>query len=178
MKYSLLILDMLNTFDFPEAPQLEPRARKAARQIAKLKKRAKQAGMPVIYVNDNFEQWQSDRHKIFEACTQEGCRGKTIAEILEPTDDDYFILKPKHSGFYFTNLDVLLKYLKIKTLVLTGIAGNICVLFTAHDAHMREYEVAVPRDCMASNTPADDRYTVHQLSKVLKIRTPLEQSLK
>ncbi len=171
-KAALIITDMLNTFDFPEAKQLQPRAQSAARAILKLKSRLKAKKIPIIYVNDNFGQWQSDWRSVYNACTEEGRLGREIAELLRPSEDDYFVLKPKHSAFYSTNLDVLLDYLGTQTLILTGIAGNICVLFTANDAHMRDYKVVVPKDCIASNTAADDKYTLRQLKEVFKIPTP------
>ena len=64
-------------------------------------------------------------------------RGRSLVEALKPEEDDYFVLKPKHSGFFSTTLDILLDYLQAKMLILTGIAGNNCVLFTANDAYMR-----------------------------------------
>lgn len=176
--YALLILDMLNTFDFPEAQQLHPPAKAAAKKILKLKSRCKDKNVPVIYLNDNFDQWNSDREQIFKACTQDDCLGKDIAEVLKPDSDDYFILKPKHSGFFATALEVLLEKLEVDTLILTGIAGNICVLFTANDAHMRDFKVIVPRDCVASNTKRDNDYALNQFKHVFGFKTNLSTSLK
>ena len=73
---------------------------------------------------------------------------------MAPHDEDYFVLKPQHSGFYSTTLALLLEHLQTQTLVLTGFATNLCVLFTANDAHMHGYHLVVPPDCTASNTPA------------------------
>lgn len=168
---ALLILDMLNTFDFPEAKLLLPRAEKAAGKILKLKQRCHHKNIPVIYLNDNFGRWRSNWHEIYEKCVHKKALGRKIAERLKPDDEDYFVLKPKHSGFYGTTLDVLLKSLHVKKLIITGIAGNICVLFTAHDAHMREYQVAVPKDCIASNTDKDDKYVLNQLETVFGFKT-------
>lgn len=166
---ALIILDMLNTFDFPEAKLLLPFAEKAADRIAFLKEKLKKKKIPVIYVNDNFGQWQADWRKIFEACTSQGCLGAGIAHRLKPEEDDYFILKPKHSGFYSTTLELLLEDLGVGTLILTGVAGNICVLFTANDAHMRDYKLIVPTDCTASNTKADNAFMLKQLANVFKV---------
>jgi nicotinamidase-related amidase len=168
-KVALLIIDMLNPLDFKEGPQIYPAALKAAKAIAKLKKKAKACGGPVIYVNDNFQQWQSDWKALYEYCTKEKCLGREIAELLKPDPDDYFVLKPKHSGFHETTLEILLKHMRTDRLILTGIAGNICVLFTAHDALMREFEVVVPRDCIASNTKLDNQFALRQFSQVFKI---------
>ena len=171
-EYALLIMDMFNPFDFPEGEKLCRRALPVAKNIRELKKTLKEEDVPVIYVNDNFGQWRSSWSDVYQSCTKEGKKGKEIAEILSPEEDDYFILKPKHSGFYQTPLDILLENLHIRTLIITGIAGNICVLFTANDAHMRDYNVIVPKDCIASNEKKDDEDTLHQLSSVFGFPTP------
>ena len=170
-RVALLIIDMINAFDFDGADAMLPRALAAARAIAKLKQRARQAGVPVVYVNDNFGRWRSDFRATLAHCLREGVRGKLIAELLKPDEDDYFVLKPKHSGFQFTALDVLLEHLGAETLILTGVAGNFCVLFTAHDAYMRDYRLLVPSDCIASQTPDDDRYAIAHMHKVTKADT-------
>jgi nicotinamidase-related amidase len=122
-------------------------------------------------VNDNFGRWQSNFRAQIDHCLNDGVRGEPIARLLEPDDDDYFVLKPKHSGFFSTTLEVLLKYLGAKTVICTGIAGNICVLFTANDAYLRDLHVAVPEDCIASNTPADNEHALEVMRKVLKADT-------
>ena len=139
-----------------------------ARRLAALKKRARKAGVPAIYVNDNFGRWQSDFHRVVEHCLNDGVRGEPVARLLEPNDDDYFVLKPKHSAFYATTLDTLLQYFGARTLILTGIAGNICILFSANDAYMRDFNVIVPRDCVASNTKEENDHALRQIAKVLK----------
>jgi nicotinamidase-related amidase len=170
-RVALLIIDMIQAFDFQGAEAMLPRALAAAKAIAALKQRARQAGVPVVYVNDNFGRWRSDFRSLLEHCLREGVRGKPIAELLKPDQDDYFVLKPKHSGFQFTTLDVLLAHLGAQTLILTGVAGNFCVLFTAHDAYMRDYHLVVPRDCVASQTEDDDRYALAHMAKVTKADT-------
>jgi nicotinamidase-related amidase len=136
--------------------------------IAELKKRAKANGIPAIYVNDNFGKWRSDFKKIVAHCLADGVRGKRFAELLLPEDDDYFVLKPKHSGFYSTSLDLLLEHLGADKLVLVGIAGNNCVLFTANDAYMRDFKLFVPSDCVVSQTREENEYALKQMSDVLK----------
>jgi nicotinamidase-related amidase len=167
-RVALLIIDMINAFDFEGAQAMLPRALAAARATATLKRRARKAGVPVVYVNDNFGKWRSDFRRLLEHCLQDKVRGKPIAEVLKPDEDDYFVLKPKHSGFQFTTLDVLLAHLGAETLILTGVAGNFCVLFTAHDAYMRDYHLVVPRDCVASQTQANDRYALEHMASVTK----------
>jgi nicotinamidase-related amidase len=170
-RVALLIIDMINAFDFEGAQAMLPRALAAAKATADLKKRARKASVPVVYVNDNFGRWRSDFRSILAYCLRDGVAGKRIAELLKPDEDDYFVLKPKHSGFQFTSLDVLLAHLGAETLILTGVAGNFCVLFTAHDAYMRDYHLMVPSDCIASQTEDDDRYALAHMAKVTKADT-------
>ena len=114
--------------------------------------------MPIIYVNDNFGTWQSDFRKLVRRCLEPSCPGKPVADILKPDEDDYFVLKPKHSGFFATPLELLLKFLGARRLIVTGIAGNSCVLYTAGDAYMRDFQLIVPADCVASATPRENNW--------------------
>jgi nicotinamidase-related amidase len=165
---ALLLIDVINDLEFEGGEELFETALAAAKNIAGLKKRAHQARVPVIYVNDNFGKWRSDFKRIVTHCLQDNVRGRPIAELLQPDDDDYFVLKPKHSGFFSTTLDLLLEYLGARTLVLTGIAGNNCVLFTANDAYLRDYKLIIPADCTASIRREDNDNALHQMEGVLK----------
>jgi len=167
----LILIDLINDFEFDGADQMFKNTLAIAQPIARLKKNAKAAGIPVIYVNDNFGKWQSDFRKLVDHCLEDNVKGKPIAQLLKPDERDYFVLKPKHSAFYSTSLDLLLRYLKADTVILTGIAGNICVLFTASDAYMRDFHLLVPRDCIASETEADNQYALAYMSKILKADT-------
>ena len=176
----VLLIDLINDFEFDGADPMFKNTLAIAQPIAKLKKNAKAAGIPVIYVNDNFGKWQSDFRKLVDHCVEDNVKGKPIAQLLRPDEQDYFVLKPKHSAFYSTSLDLLLRYLKANTLILTGIAGNICVLFTASDGYMRDFNLLVPQDCIASETEADNQHALAYMSKVLKadIRPSTEIDLK
>jgi nicotinamidase-related amidase len=165
---ALLLIDVINDLDFDDADDLLVQARPMAWRLADLKREAVRLGIPAIYVNDNFGQWQSDFRHTVEHCCADGSRGRDISWALRPDAFDYFVLKPKHSGFYATTLDLLLEYLKVDTLILTGIAANICVLFTANDAYMRDYRLLVPSDCVASNTQEDRDYSLRQMETILK----------
>jgi nicotinamidase-related amidase len=167
----LLLIDLINDFEFDGADPMFKNTLAIAQPIAKLKKNAKASGIPVIYVNDNFGKWQSDFRKLVDHCVEDNVKGKPIAQLLRPDEQDYFVLKPKHSAFYSTSLDLLLQYLKANTLILTGIAGNICVLFSASDAYMRDFNLLVPRDCIASETEADNQHALAYMAKILKADT-------
>jgi nicotinamidase-related amidase len=174
---ALLLIDFINDFEFHNAEKIFPRAMAAAKCAAALKTRARKAGVPVIYANDNFGKWRSDFRGLLDHVLYEGVRGRPVAELLKPDQEDYFVLKPKHSGFHSTTLDVLLAHLGAKTLILTGVAANFCVLFTAHDAYMRDFRLVVPRDCVASETEADDRYALEHMAKVLKADTGVASAI-
>jgi nicotinamidase-related amidase len=163
---ALLLIDLLNDLEFEGGDRLLVHALPAARRIALLQQDARRAGIPVIYVNDNFGKWRSDWTRLIRHCLDDGVRGRPIVELLVPDEDDYLVLKPKHSGFYSTSLDVLLRHLETRTVILTGIAGNICVLFTACDAYMRGYDLVVPADCVASNTTEDTRHALAQMAAI------------
>lgn len=165
---ALLLIDVINDLDFNRGTELLEHAVPMARRLAALKTRAKQAGIPAVYVNDNFGRWQSDLNQVLDHVLHDGVPGQPLAEILRPEEDDYFVLKPKHSAFYSTQLDILLRYLGTRTLILTGIQANICVLFTANDAYMRDYAIVIPSDCVASTNVAEAEHAVEQMRSALK----------
>jgi nicotinamidase-related amidase len=169
-KFALLLIDVINDFDFPEADQLLKYAREMAPNLLRLKRRAQEAGVPVIYVNDNFGRWKSDFRHTVNHCARYG-RGRDVVKLLRPEKSDYFVLKPKHSGFFSTTLETLLRYLETQTLILTGIAGNFCVLFTANDAYMRDFNLFVPSDCTVSNTKKENESALGLMKKFLKADT-------
>lgn len=173
---ALLLIDVINDFEFDGGEELLRLALPAGRNIAALKRRAKDAGIPTIYVNDNFGRWQSDFKKIVAHCREES-RGKPFVELLLPDEDDYFVLKPKNSGFYSTTLDLVLVHLGAQNLILTGIQGNNCVLFTANDAYMRDYKLFVPSDCTVSNTEDENRHALKQMENVLKADISIAEEL-
>ncbi|HEY8559927.1 MAG TPA: isochorismatase family cysteine hydrolase [Pyrinomonadaceae bacterium] len=164
----LLIIDMISDFEFGSGDKLLPFAEEIAKNIAALKKKAEKAGVAVVYVNDNFGKWRSDFTKQLKHSQSKSVRGHKIARLLAPKKEDYFVLKAKHSAFYSTTLDLLLAYLGAKTLVLTGVASDICILFTANDAYMRDFNLFVPRDCVAANEERTNESTLEYIERVLK----------
>ena len=174
---ALLLIDVINDFDFPRSALLLKHAVPAARRLSRLKKAARGAGIPVIYVNDNFGRWQSTFQEQIERCSAADCPGHPVASLLQPDPEDYFVLKPRHSGFYSTSLEVLLGFLKVRTLLLAGFAGDICVIYTANDAYMREFELIVVRDCIASESTAGNRAAIEHMKERLKARVVSSRTL-
>lgn len=164
----LLLIDVINDFEFEGAELLFPHALPAAKQIAALKQTCRRAGIPAIYVNDNFGKWRSDFRTLISHCLEDRTRGRPVVELLKPTEEDYFVLKPKQSGFYSTTLDLLLKHLGADTLIICGFSADICVLFTAMDAHLRDYHLIVPSDCVVSQDPAENAAVLKYMQRVLE----------
>ncbi|CAK6470086.1 isochorismatase family cysteine hydrolase [Peribacillus castrilensis] len=164
--FALLIIDMINDFDFKYGNMLLAHTKLIVNPILKLKKQMKEKGFPIIYINDHYDLWQADFDKIIDICKNEG--NASLIERIKPQQDEFFLIKPKHSAFYGTALNTLLKRLNVDTLIITGIAGNICVLFTANDAYMREYKLWIPKDCIASASKEDNHYALKMMNHVLK----------
>ena len=174
---ALLLIDVINDLEFDSGARLLENALPMAEKLAALKRRARDAGIPAIYVNDNFGKWQSDFKKLLTHCLADSAKGCKIADLLRPDDDDYFVLKPKHSGFYSTTLDLLLEYLKVETLILTGVTTDICILFTASDAYMRDFNLVIPRDCVASVNPEENEHALEYIKRVLKAEISLSTEI-
>ncbi|RDY72404.1 cysteine hydrolase [Halobacillus trueperi] len=166
---AMIIIDMINKMDFDGGENLLENSLPVAERLHNFKKEVKKQGVPVIYVNDNFGLWQDNASDLLEEC-KKGI-GKPVVEQMEPAEDDYFIIKPKHSGFFGTQLSILLDHLEVKNLILTGIAGDICVIFTANDAYMREYNLWVPEDGTASEYKEDNENALRIMKRSLAART-------
>ncbi len=158
---ALIIIDMINDLEFPEGDEFVDSSVQVAERIRVLKNQARTLKIPVIYANDNFGRWRSDFTEVIDHVLYDQVKGQQLAEILKPEDDDYFVLKPKHSAFFATTLSTLLGYFKVKRLILTGISTDSCIVFTATDAYMRDYEIYVPSDC---TTARNEDYTQNSLT--------------
>jgi nicotinamidase-related amidase len=175
---ALLLVDVINDLDFPGSAELVRQVEPMSKRLALLADRARADGIPVVYVNDNFGRWRSDWRQVIDFCLAETSPGRHMVARLQPHPEDYFVLKPMHSGFYSTTLDLLLRDLGVRTVVLTGVATDICILFTANDAYMRGFRVVVPRDCVAANTRARNAAALQQIREVLKAATPSSRGLR
>jgi len=174
---ALVILDMISEMDFAGASTMLRDVEIAARTILKLRDAADEARLPVIYVNDNFGEWHSERYRLVErALASKG--GHAFVARLAPRDGDYFIIKPQFSGFYATNLPVLLPKLGVDRLVLTGMAADICVLFTAADAHMRDYQLWIPEDAVAAESAERRRWALEIMKQSMGAETRATTRLK
>lgn len=166
----MIVIDMFSDYSSSEVKPLLKDALRAAPKIAALKRRCVRRGIPVIYVNDNHGEWRSTADDVVNQ-TRMWTPSRLIAEQLSPTQDDYFLLKPKHSIFMATPLDVLLAYMRTDTLILTGTAGIQCVLASAMEAHIRDLRLIAPRDCIVSRKAKDAVITQYILRTHLKADT-------
>lgn len=169
---ALLLVDVVSPFEFEGSEKLLPHAEAAAGPLAALADRARQSGVPVIYANDNFANWSEDFDALVERSTRADAPGREIVQRVRPGPDDYFVLKPKHSGFFQTPLESLLRQLGVRTLVIAGFATDICVLATAMDAAMRDVALVIPQDASAAETDHAHRAALAHFRRVLHAQTP------
>lgn len=169
---ALVIIDMISGWDFPDAEHLLPHARRVATEIAALAQACRDRGVPVIYANDNRGRWRSDFHALVDAALAQDGLGAEITRLMRPHDDDYFVLKPKHSIFHGTPMPFLLQHLRVQRLVLAGVSSDQCVLMSVSDARMRELDPIVPADCSASQGEARHEVLLQQLRETWKVEAP------
>jgi nicotinamidase-related amidase len=144
---ALIVVDMLNPYEHEDADKLVESVEATLPTLVALRERAREEGVPTIYVNDNQGNWESSRSQLVEAAL-EGARPDLIEPIL-PDDDDLFLAKTRHSIFYATPLEYILAQEEIGRIVLAGQVTEQCVLYSALDAYLRHIDVGVPRDAVA-----------------------------
>ncbi|MNX83678.1 N-carbamoylsarcosine amidase [compost metagenome] len=167
----LLLVDVLNDRDFEGGDALLPSALTMAQKLRDFKRKMKPLRVPVVYANDNFGKWQSDIRTVVAHCLNDEVRGAPIVRLLQPDDDDYCVLKPKHSAFYGSPLDILLTYLQAQTLILGGLTSDNCVLFTAMDAYLRDFKLHVPFDGSAASDAQRHARALDHMRDLLKADT-------
>jgi nicotinamidase-related amidase len=146
-KTALIVVDMINSYDHPDADKLTKSVEKALPKMVDLVKRAADEDVTTIYVNDNFGAWNSNREELVESAL-EG-EYKELVEPIRPEKDTAFVVKARHSIFFETPLSYLLTENDVERVVLVGQATEQCILYSALDAYIRHFEVAIPRDAVA-----------------------------
>lgn len=173
---ALLLIDVLTTFQFPDGDAVLEGALAMRDALVRMKARARKAGIPVLYVNDNFGDWRSEKDVLLGRCLE--AKGAPFVRPLLPDSEDYFVLKPMHSAFYMTPLEVLLEHLQISTLILTGLSSNSCITVTAHDANMRGFDIYVPPDCSCARSVVEHKQALAQLQATASANISVSTSLK
>jgi nicotinamidase-related amidase len=158
---ALLLIDVLTTFQYPDGDTILQGALAIRDALVRLKARAREVGIPVLYVNDNFGDWRSEKEVLMGRCIE--AKGGQFVRPLLPDSEDYFVLKPMHSAFYMTPLEVLLQHLEVETLILTGLTSNSCLTVTAHDANMRGFDIYIPPDCSCARNAKEHLEALGQL---------------
>lgn len=173
---ALLMIDVLTMFEFPDGDAIFRCALGIRDSLVKLKARARQAGIPVLYVNDNFGDWRSEKEVLIGRCLE--AKGQKFVQPLLPDKEDYFVLKPLHSAFYMTPLEVLLEHLQVEALILTGLTSNSCITATAHDANMRGFDLYIPTDCSCARNRKEHLQALSQLRAMAGADLKLAKTLK
>lgn len=164
----LLLIDFINPMDFPGARELAAGAVEAARATSVLKAALRKAGVPAIYANDNYGGWQSDFQSLVERCAGSGGASGEMARLLRPQRGDLTVLKPRHSAFLGSPLDLLLSRMRAEDIIITGVATDICVQLTAMDGFLRGYSLRVPADCTAAESDGYKKQSIAYMERVLK----------
>jgi nicotinamidase-related amidase len=173
---ALLLIDALTTFQFPDGDAILQEALLMRDALIRLKARARRASIPVLYVNDNFGDWRSEKEVLMGRCME--AKGGDFVRPLLPDSEDYFVLKPMHSAFYMTPLEVLLQHLQVETLILTGLTSNSCITATTHDANMRGFNIYIPPDCSCARNAQEHEQALRQLEAMTAANLTRSTSLK
>jgi nicotinamidase-related amidase len=144
---ALLVIDMLNSYDHDEAEELTTSVEDMVGNVRELVRRARDEDVPVVYVNDNYGDWNSSVQEL----AQRACEGERpdLVEPVLPPEGVSFVTKARHSIFYETPLEYLLDQLGAGRLVLTGQVTEQCIVYSALDAYVRHFQVVVPHDAVA-----------------------------
>jgi nicotinamidase-related amidase len=164
----LLLVDFINPLDFPGAENLAGPAVEAARATARLRRSLDREGVTTVYANDNFGRWHSDFPHLVDKLLAGGGPSARIARLLKPRHRDVAILKPRHSAFFASPLQVLLEAIGAKHIVLAGLATDMCVQLTAAEGFLRGYRMSVPANCTAAESEAAKAASLEYMARILK----------
>ncbi len=169
--WAVLVVDMINDLAFDGGAALRPGALAAASALRPLLRACRGARVPVVYCNDNVGRWRSDARALVAWAGRRGSRGRDLVAAVRPTRRDYFVIKPQHGAFYGSTLEVLLHHLGARHLIVTGVATDRCVLFSAYEAYVRGYTLHIPANCAAAEDPAEHARALAYARRVLGART-------
>lgn len=171
-----MIVDMQKDFCYPEgALYAGDGVRKIFSPLRGVIERAR-GNIPVIFTQD-WHRKDDREFKIWPAHCLINTEGAEVIDELKPREEDFYIKKRRYSGFYGTDLDLLLRELRVDGLILSGVLTNICVLHTAADAASRGYSVKLLKDCTFALTEYEYEYAIHHMEKVLNVEISDSESL-
>lgn len=163
---AVLFIDLINDFNFHGGEKLRSNMEEIVPNLLKLRQFAEEHNLPIIYVNDHYRLWQSNPDIIIQHCTNDA--NQPIILKVKPKPSDYFLIKPQHSAFFQTPLLSLLCELGKTHIIMAGIAGDICVLFSAKDAYMYQFSMHIPKNCIASEQKEGNEYALYLMNTVMK----------
>jgi nicotinamidase-related amidase len=144
---ALVVVDMLNPYEHEDAEILSGNVERVVEPVSELVARAGDEGAEIVYVNDNHGDWSASHHELAERALA-GARPDLVEPVLPP-EGVPFVVKARHTVFYETPLEYLLRQLGVRHVVLTGQVTEQCILYSALDAYVRHLDVTVPRDAVA-----------------------------
>src|SRR2546423_7450109 len=147
MPGALLVIDMLNPYEHDDAELLKESVADVISPLQQLTARAREEQVLTVYVNDNHGDWSAAREELVERALRG--TGASLVEPIAPAKGTPFVVKARHSVFYETQLEYLLRQAGVDRLLLTGQVTEQCILYSALDGYVRHFEVAVARDCVA-----------------------------
>jgi len=168
---ALLLVDVIHDLEFPGGEQLFGSAKAMAERTADLKRRVRRRGIPAIYLNEEDSRFRPSFSRQLKRCLCEPVRGRPIAQLLRPEEEDFFVLRSQQPAGLMARLDAMLQSFQAGTLIFAGMAASLCLLFTANDTYLSDFRLLVPRDCVAAKTEADRENALEQISYVLDIDT-------
>lgn len=151
MSAALIVVDMMNPYRHGDADALKSSVRQVVPAIETLIHASRSADVPVVYVNDNHEDWSAGRQEIVSQAL--AGTAPELVEPIAPGPGSSFIVKARHSIFYQTPLEYMLRQRRIDRLILTGQVTEQCILYSALDGYVRRFEIAVGSDCVAHIHP-------------------------
>ncbi|SDR95897.1 cysteine hydrolase family protein [Microlunatus soli] len=151
MRTALLVIDMLNRYEHEDAGSLAESVAGVVPNIRRLVDAAATQDALVVYVNDNHDDWAAGRDELIRWALDG--EQPELVEPIAPASDVPLLLKARHSAFYATQLEYLLRSRAVERIVLTGQVTEQCILYSTLDAHIRHFDVAVPRDAVAHIHP-------------------------
>jgi nicotinamidase-related amidase len=144
---ALLVVDMLNNYEHPEADRLAERVEDALPGVRTLLRRAEETETQIVYVNDNYGDWNSSSEELAKQA-MDGARPDLVEPVL-PIEGQSFVIKARHSTFYQTPLEYLLDQQGVGRIIFTGQVTEQCILYSALDAYVRHFDVVIPTDAVA-----------------------------
>ena len=148
MRSALVVVDMLNPYEHEDADRLVDSVRDTLPAMCELVARAREQDVPLVWVNDNHGDWSACRPQVVERALNG--RAPELVEPIAPPEDAGFVVKARHSIFYQTQMEYLLREQGVERIVLVGQVTEQCILYSALDAYVRHFTVAVPCDAVAA----------------------------